>query len=113
MPRTPPGTPPLRSAPDREELWERVLAGDVDIIASDHSPSSPELKHDPDFFRIWGGIAGVQSTLPALLEAGHCARGLPLAGIIRMTAETPQRASISRERAGSRRVTTPISCWWI
>jgi allantoinase len=81
--------PPLRPAADRAELWKRMLAGEVDTVASDHSPSSPDLKCDPDFFRVWGGIAGVQSTLAALVQAGHCVRGLALADIIRMTAETP------------------------
>jgi allantoinase len=80
--------PPLRSAGDRDELWRHVLAGDVDMIASDHSPSSPDLKRDPDFFRVWGGIAGVQSTLAVLLDANG-GRGLSLPDIVRMTAETP------------------------
>jgi allantoinase len=74
---------------EREALWQHVLGGDIDWIASDHSPSSPDLKSDADFFRIWGGIAGVQSTLPALLEAGHHARSLSLRDIVRMTAQTP------------------------
>jgi allantoinase len=82
-------SPPLRPAPERDALWQRVLAGDVDIVASDHSPSSPDLKRDPDFFRIWGGIGGVQSTLAVLLEAGHHTRGLALESIVRMTAGTP------------------------
>ncbi len=80
--------PPLRPAEDCDALWRHVLAGDIDIIASDHSPSSPSLKRDPDFFNIWGGIAGVQSTLAVLLEATG-ARGLPLADIVRMTAGAP------------------------
>ena len=80
--------PPLRPSEDREALWRRVLAGDVDMIASDHSPSSPDLKQDPDFFHVWGGIAGVQSTLAVLLEATG-GRGLGLPDIVRMTAETP------------------------
>ena len=25
------------------------------------------MKHDPNYFRVWGGIAGVQSTLPVML----------------------------------------------
>jgi len=76
--------PPLRPVADRDALWDHVLAGDIDIIASDHSPSSPDLKCDPDFFNIWGGIAGVQSTLSALIE-----RGLSHAAIARMTNQTP------------------------
>lgn len=81
--------PPLRALEDRDALWNRVLAGDVDVIASDHSPSSPDLKRESDFFRSWGGVAGVQSTRAALIEAGHFARGLSLASVVRMTAETP------------------------
>jgi allantoinase len=82
-------SPPLRARAQREALWRHVLAGEIDIIASDHSPSSPELKSYADFFRVWGGIAGVQSTLAALLEAGHRARSLALESIVRMTAGTP------------------------
>ena len=33
--------PPLRPAADFDALWQHVLQGDVDMIASDHSPSSP------------------------------------------------------------------------
>ncbi len=60
--------PPLRSSAEQESLWRRVLAGDVDTIGSDHSPSPPGMKKDPDFFKVWGGISGVQHTLPMLLN---------------------------------------------
>ncbi len=59
--------PPLRSADEREKLWARVLAGEVDTIGSDHSPSPPGMKTDANFFEVWGGISGVQHTLPLLL----------------------------------------------
>ena len=60
--------PPLRGERERAALWNSVRRGEVDVIASDHSPCPPELKHGDDFFSIWGGIAGVQWTLPALLS---------------------------------------------
>ena len=53
--------PPLRPAA------ERVSLDDVDIVASDHSPAPFAMKQDMDFFKVWGGIAGVQSTLAVLL----------------------------------------------
>jgi allantoinase len=83
--------PPLRPAAEADALWQHVLAGDVDMIASDHSPSSPDLKCDADFFRVWGGIAGVQSRLSVLIEAGYRQRGLPLPAIARLAADTPAR----------------------
>jgi len=62
--------PPLRPAAERDSLRAALLRGEIDIVASDHSPAPPAMKQDPDFFRVWGGIAGVQSTLAVLLECG-------------------------------------------
>ena len=59
--------PPLRAKPAQDALWDAVRAGDVSTIGSDHSPSPPEMKQGRDFFKIWGGISGVQHTLPLLL----------------------------------------------
>ena len=74
--------PPLRVAPHGDQLWERVLDGTVDIIASDHSPSPPEMKLGKEFFDAWGGIAGVQSTLSILLTRRPA---LPLERIAKLT----------------------------
>lgn len=79
--------PPIRDHHERELLWARLLAGDIQLVASDHSPAPPELKGaGDDFFALWGGIAGVQSTLPLLLTLGHHGRGLPLPAIAALTA---------------------------
>ena len=50
-------------------MWERVLAGEVTTIGSDHSPSPPEMKRNTNFFKVWGGISGVQHLLPLLIGA--------------------------------------------
>jgi allantoinase len=62
--------PPLRSPAERESLWNFLRLGDVDVVASDHSPCPPEMKQHDDFFSVWGGIAGVQWTLPVLTDGG-------------------------------------------
>ncbi len=77
--------PPLRSASERKWLTRAVLRGDVDIVASDHSPAPAEMKQDADFFRVWGGIAGVQSTLGVLLDIAAPERAAEL------TAANPAR----------------------
>jgi allantoinase len=59
--------PPLRGAGEREALWLEVEAGRVDLVASDHSPCPPDMKAG-DFAAAWGGIAGAQATVGALLE---------------------------------------------
>lgn len=83
--------PPLRPRSGVEELWEKVFAGDVDFIASDHSPCPPEMKAGDDFFRAWGGISGCQVMLNAMLDEGHHERGLPLARVARLTSGNVSR----------------------
>jgi len=67
--------PPIRIDANREMLWQAVIDNKFDLIASDHSPAPPSMKGTGDFFKDWGGVAGVQSTLPALLT---CRPELPL-----------------------------------
>jgi allantoinase len=80
--------PPLRSDDERLALWQAVSRGEVDLIASDHSPSSPDLKERDDFFAVWGGISGVQSTLQILLTH-YEKHGLSLEKIAALTATNP------------------------
>lgn len=82
--------PPLRPAAERDRLWSELLQGRVDIVASDHSPAEPQMKIG-DFGDAWGGIAGVQSTMPVLIDGGHHARGLPLERLAMLVAGTPAR----------------------
>ena len=59
--------PPIREAAEREALWDALIAGDIDLVASDHSPCPPILKEpDSDFFAAWGGIASLQISMPAV-----------------------------------------------
>ncbi len=79
--------PPLRSQQEREALWEQVFAGNVPMIASDHSPAPVGMKTDANFFRVWGGISGCQSLLSLLLTDGYERRSLSLNRIPALTAE--------------------------
>jgi allantoinase len=65
--------PPLRPAAERDALWEHLLGGRIDWVASDHSPSPSALKAG-DFAAAWGGIAGAQTTLALLLADGRLDR---------------------------------------
>lgn len=82
--------PPLRTAAQRGALWDQLLNGVVDLVASDHSPAPPAMKSG-EFSQAWGGIAGVQSTLAVLLDRGHFARHLALERIANLLAATPAR----------------------
>lgn len=59
--------PPFRSAGNRDDLLRMVAAGEIEMVVSDHSPSTLDLKQGDDFTKIWGGISGCQSTRQLLL----------------------------------------------
>lgn len=80
--------PPLRPAAEGDELWRRLAAGDIDFVASDHSPCPPDMKADDDVFGVWGGIAGAQTTLPLLHTHGP-ARGLTPHALVSLLSTAP------------------------
>ncbi len=82
--------PPLRAAAEQDALWKQLLAGSVDIVASDHSPAPQSMKSG-DFGKAWGGIAGVQSTFSVLLDRGYHCRQLSLDRIASLIAAEPAR----------------------
>lgn len=60
--------PPIRERENCEKLWLAVNDGTIDFIATDHSPCLPAMKlpGEGDFLRAWGGIASLQTSLPAV-----------------------------------------------
>jgi allantoinase len=82
--------PPLRTAADRDELWAMLADGTLPMVVSDHSPCSPELKQGHDFFKLWGGISGCQSTRGLLLEGAH-RRSIDVAVVAAATATNVAR----------------------
>ena len=60
--------PPIRGAANRDMLWQRLEAGGIDAVVSDHSPCPPELKQleTGDYGAAWGGISGLQIGLSAV-----------------------------------------------
>ena len=84
--------PPIRSQANRERLWAALLDGDIDLIATDHSPAPPSMKHlsDGDFIRAWGGIASLQLSLSAVwTEAAK--RDVPIFLLAEWLASAPAR----------------------
>jgi allantoinase len=94
--------PPIRASRHREQLWEALGAGRIDLVASDHSPAPPDLKKlsGGDFMSAWGGIASLQLALRAVWTAAS-ARGYGLSDIARWLCEGPARLAGLSGRKGS------------
>ena len=93
--------PPIRDATNRDALWQRLRAGEIDCVVSDHSPCTADLKRPDtgDFADAWGGIASLQLGLPAVWTAAR-ERGVPLADVVDwMSARPAALAGLARKGA--------------
>ena len=84
--------PPIRDQPNCDLLWRALLDGDIDLIATDHSPASPGLKQieTGDFVRAWGGIASLQLGL-AVVSTAASRRGVGIDRVSDWMAAAPAR----------------------
>jgi allantoinase len=82
--------PPIREAENRELLWKGLRDGLIDLVVSDHSPSTIDLKRldTGDFGEAWGGIASLQLGLPAVWTQAR-RRGFTLVDIARWMCQAP------------------------
>ncbi|TQN31077.1 allantoinase [Haloactinospora alba] len=82
--------PPIRGAANRDALWQALADGLIDCVVSDHSPSTPDLKHleTGDFGTAWGGVSGLQVAFSAVwTEAAQ--RGYGLADVAYWMGQRP------------------------
>lgn len=85
--------PPIRSASNREALWDAVKDGLITSVVSDHSPCVPKLKQG-SFMNAWGGVSALGLGLQILWTEGR-PRGLTIQDISRLTStSTAQQASL-------------------
>jgi allantoinase len=93
--------PPIRSSAEREALWQGLLAGEIDLVASDHSPCPPNMKRTHgDFFSAWGGIASLQLSLSAVWT-GARARGARPERLVQWMSAAPARLAGFGDRKGA------------
>ncbi len=88
--------PPIRSAANRAALWQGLLDGTLDLIATDHSPCPPSMKRlESDggvdvgrFDKAWGGIPSLSTALSVVWT--ECVqRGIPLTQLSRWMSTAP------------------------
>jgi allantoinase len=75
--------PPVRDAANADLLWRALTDGVIDVIVSDHSPSTADLKlfDAGDFGAAWGGISSLELGLPLIWTTAR-RRGIDLAQVV-------------------------------
>jgi len=84
--------PPIRSRANRERLWQALEDGNIDLIATDHSPCLPEMKTrgEGSFLEAWGGIASLQAALPVVWTEAR-RRGISMSHLVRWMCDHPAK----------------------
>ncbi|XP_047442084.1 allantoinase, mitochondrial [Mugil cephalus] len=92
--------PPIRGSNNREQLWSALERGQIDMVVSDHSPCTPDLKKldSGDFTEAWGGISSLQFGLP-LFWSSASKRGFQLSDVVRLLCQqTAQLCSLDEKK---------------
>jgi len=94
--------PPIRERQNREELWQALKNGTLDMIVSDHSPCPPEMKlrETGDFLKAWGGISSLQLRLPVVWTEAR-GLGFSILDIARLLCSAPAELVALSNRKGS------------
>jgi allantoinase len=98
--------PSIRDRTEVEALWPKVLNGEVDAIASDHSPYTLAEKEAgyEDIFHATLGLNIVQVMLPAIVDEGLHRRNLSWTDFANLSAAGPARILGLYPQKGSLRV---------
>ena len=94
--------PPIRSRANREKLWQALLDGEIDLVATDHSPCPPEMKArgEGSFREAWGGIASLQVALAVVWSEAR-KRGASMSQVAGWMGEQPAKLAGLGHRKGA------------
>jgi len=94
--------PVVKSAADREALWEGVADGTIDMIATDHAPANwPAEKQTGSIWTDYGGVPGVELMLSYVLSEGVAKGRITLERAIELCCEGPARIHGISSRKGA------------
>lgn len=83
--------PPIREARHNQPLWDALMDGTLDMIATDHAPHAPEEKTRESIWDCDCGFPGVETQMPLMLTEVNRARAT-LMDYVRWSAVNPAKA---------------------
>jgi len=85
--------PPIREKDNCDKLWQALKEGVIDLVVSDHSPCTEDLKrkNGGDYMESWGGIPSLQWGLSVFHTEGVVKRGFKFEDLARFLCENPAK----------------------
>ena len=84
-------SPPIRDRRNQARLWELLESGILNIIGSDHSPCTPDLKETDNAFEAWGGISATQNSVDMMFDAAVKKRNISPVTLMQALATQPAK----------------------
>lgn len=97
-------SPPLRTADDRDVLWQALSDGTLDVVSTDHCPFNIHGQKDRglhDFTLVPNGTAGVQTRLNLLYTFGVLTGRISMNRFVELISTGPARTFGLYPRKGS------------
>ena len=82
--------PPVRQKQNQEPIWQALLDGGIDVIATDHAPHTSEEKTRNDIWTVDCGFPGVETQMPLMLTEVNAGR-MSICDYVRMSSYNPAR----------------------
>jgi dihydropyrimidinase len=86
--------PPLRKKTDQENLWQGLVRGDIDTVATDHCPfffESQKMRGKDDFTKCPSGAPGIEERIPLLFSEGVMKKRISLRRFTDLCAANPAK----------------------
>ncbi|RZL10926.1 MAG: allantoinase AllB [Rubrivivax sp.] len=83
--------PPIREARHNQPLWDALMDGTIDMIATDHAPHTPEEKTRESIWACDCGFPGVETQMPLMLTEVNRERA-SLMDYVKWSAAAPAKA---------------------
>ena len=84
--------PVVKSAADRDRLWQGLASGELAYVATDHAAGQwPDEKHTGSIWTDYGGVPLVELSLPFLYSEGVRTGRITLERLTEITASAPAR----------------------
>lgn len=77
--------PPVKFEEDQNELWKALKNNELEFVTTDHAGCNPdEEKTSDNFWKVYGGIPGVEHRVPFLFSEGFMKNRLTLEQTIKL-----------------------------
>ncbi|WP_137045441.1 dihydroorotase family protein [Pseudolabrys sp. FHR47] len=82
--------PPVREKQNQQPIFDALLDGTIDVIATDHAPHAYEEKTRNDIWTVDCGFPGVETQMPLMLTQVNAGR-MTISDYVRVSAYNPAR----------------------